>query len=430
LQWIEVERLDDPPGDNPMTKSLFRAVLFLAGAIMVAGTALPSAAATLTYNDPNCAGFQITGSGGSFTLTCAKLQCSITGATNPTTAQNTSLTATCTPAGASYLWSLVSGPFSDVTCNAPTSPTSAVTVINKPTGIVAGQTRSCLYQANGTAAPISGQAMATVTWSDAAVSPPVCTPSAVTAPSPITSAGGTVNLNANCAPNAGVAYTWTRTAPIPGQPTNPATATPSDTLAANAGASALTYTWQVVGCISGACDTKSVSVSVPAPGGGGGAVSCNGFGKTVYIDLGWPDFSTLHTQDYGGLNGNDALVMRITPPAGSTSPSGTAGSLNLAEYASPTAQRYAVLSTNPCDFNGIPYFTPPGNVVPILWAGSTTIGLNSIQVNRQDFPSQIKLLPGTVYYLNVKNTTATGTPDACGTGSCNMVIQWAKPPGT
>ncbi len=151
-----------------MTKSFIRAVLVVAGAMLIAATAPSATAATLTYNDPNCAGFQITGSGGSFTLTCAKLQCSISGATNPTTAQNTSLTASCIPAGASYLWNLVSGPFSDATCNAPTSPTSATTAINKPTGIVAGQTRSCLYQVSGTAAPLAGQAMVSVTWTDAA----------------------------------------------------------------------------------------------------------------------------------------------------------------------------------------------------------------------------------------------------------------------
>jgi hypothetical protein len=99
-----------------MTKSLFRVLLGLTAAVFLGATALPAAAATLTYNDPNCAGFQITGSGGSFTPTCAKLQCSISGTTNPTTQQNTSLTATCTPAGGSYLWSLVTGPFSDAAC--------------------------------------------------------------------------------------------------------------------------------------------------------------------------------------------------------------------------------------------------------------------------------------------------------------------------
>ena len=85
-----------------MTKSLFRALGCLTGAALLAATALPAAAATLTYNDPNCAGFQITGSGGSFTLSCAKLSCSISGLTTPTTAQDTTLTATCTPTGAGY----------------------------------------------------------------------------------------------------------------------------------------------------------------------------------------------------------------------------------------------------------------------------------------------------------------------------------------
>ena len=68
-----------------MTKSFIRAMLVVAGAMLIAATAPSATAATLTYNDPNCAGFQITGSGGSFTLTCAKLQCSISGVTNPTT---------------------------------------------------------------------------------------------------------------------------------------------------------------------------------------------------------------------------------------------------------------------------------------------------------------------------------------------------------
>ena len=55
-----------------MTKSLIRALLGLTAAAFLGVSALPATAATLTYNDPNCAGFQITGSGGSFTLTCAK----------------------------------------------------------------------------------------------------------------------------------------------------------------------------------------------------------------------------------------------------------------------------------------------------------------------------------------------------------------------
>jgi hypothetical protein len=411
-----------------MTKSLFRALLAIAGAVLLGVSALPAAAATLTYNDPNCAGFQITGSGGSFTLTCAKLSCSISGVTNPTTAQDTTLTATCTPGGASYLWSLVTGPFSHASCNSPTSPTAATTAVVKPTGIAAGQSRSCLYQVTGTAAPLSGQAMVTVTWSDAPPTPPVCTPSGVTTPAPITSAGGTIALNANCAPSAGLTYTWTRTAPTAGAPTNASTATPSDTLAANTGASGVVYTWQVVACSSpGVCDTKTVSVTVPAPGGGGGGADCSsqGFVHTRFIDIGWPASGTSwNTIAMGGFGTNDALVIKFTPPAGSASAVNQVGSISLAEYGDPLTGRYAVLSTSACDFNG----TGGAFTVPALQVSSTISW--SLQVGRKDAGPYVQLNAGTSYYLNLKNRSSDGVSPTCASGSCNMVINWLKPPGT
>ena len=123
--------------------------------MLIAATAPSATAATLTYNDPNCAGFQITGSGGSFTLTCAKLQCSIAGVTNPTTAAGHVADRDAAPRRALRTF----GPSSPV--RSATRPAtrrrrrrSATTAINKPTGITAGQTRSCLYQVNGTAAPL------------------------------------------------------------------------------------------------------------------------------------------------------------------------------------------------------------------------------------------------------------------------------------
>ena len=407
-----------------MTKSFLRALVVLAGATLLSVVTNPATAATLTYSDPNCAGFQITGSGGSFTLTCAKLQCSIIGVTNPTTQVGTALQANCTPPGASYLWNLVSGPFSDATCQAPAQPTLATTNIAKPSGIVAGQTRSCLYQVTATAAPLSGQSMVTVTWSDAAPTAPVCTPSAVTTPSPMISAGGTVALNANCVPSAGVTYTWTRSAPTVGAPTNATTATPSDTMAANAGASAVTYTWQVIGCTTPTtCDTKTISASVPGSGG----VSCSGFARTVYLDANWaPNGSVWHTQDsgLGGFGPNDALVIHIKPPLGAQSAMNTAGQLNLAEYGDPAVNRYAVLSTSSCSFSGT-----VGSTIPVLYSGNIGISVTPIQVNLKQFGSTIDLLPGTDYYLNVKNTQTDGVTSSC-SGSCNMIITWTKPPGT
>jgi hypothetical protein len=148
------------------------------------------------------------------------------------------------------------------------------------------------------------------------------------------------------------------------------------------------------------------------------------------MDMGWPDYSALHTQDYGGFNGTDALVIKITVPAGAASPAGTAGSLNLAEYGGPTATRYAVLATSPCTWTGtVGYKSSPPNSLPILFSGATTVALNSIQVGRQDYPSQIKLNAGAVYYLNVKNTGTDGVTWSC-SGACDMILNWAKPPGT
>lgn len=408
-----------------MTKTLFRALLAQLATAALLGATIPAHAATLTYNDPNCAGFVITGSGGSYTLTCAKLQCSISGNTSPTTAQNTSLTATCTPAASGYLWTLVTGPFSDATCNGPTTPTAATTAIVRPTGIVAGQTRSCVYSVTANSASLSGQSMVTVTWSDTPPAPPVCTPTAVTVPNPMTSAGGSVNLNAGCVPSSGVTYTWIRTAPTAGAPTNPTSATPSDTLAANAGVSGITYAYQVVACTSPiTCDTKSISVIVPGSGVG---VDCSslGFTKTILVDIPWnPAGQTYLTRDapFNGFGPNDALVIRFTPPVGSASTG--PGSIQSAEYIDPPTQRFGVLSSTACDFTSGDYGGPLYNKQT-----QSTISFG-LQVGGTQSPYIVRLNPGTTYYLNIKNRQADGTTPSCGTATCNMIINWQKPPGT
>ncbi|MEO8675668.1 MAG: hypothetical protein ABI569_08815 [Casimicrobiaceae bacterium] len=404
-----------------MTKSLLRTLFVLAGATLFFAATAPATAATLTYNDPNCAGFQITGGGGSFTLTCAKLQCSISGTTNPTTLQNTSLTATCTPAGGSYLWSLVSGPFSAPTCQAPSTPTAATTAINKPSGIVAGDTKSCLYQVTGTAAPLSGQAMVTVTWTDAPATPPVCTPSGVTNPSPMTSAGGTIALNANCVPSAGITYTWTRTAPSAGAPTNSTTATPSDTMANNPGSSAVNYTWQVVACTSGTtCDTKTISASVPGTGG----LSCPGFAKTIVVDIPWNTASPAQflTQNFGDMTANTAVVIRLNPaPVGTVFP--VSGHINGSEFGDPATNRNAVVSMSSCDWtNSI------GNNFAYRQVGTISFNWDlGVAATHALSPGILTMAAGTTYYINVKNTDASGTVNTCAGATCNMTFGWTKP---
>jgi hypothetical protein len=407
-----------------MTKTLFRALRALLAVATLFGATLPAHAATLTYNDPNCAGFVITGSGGSYTLTCAKLQCSISGNTTPTTAQNTSLTATCTPTAAGYLWALVTGPFSDPTCLAPSTPTLATTAIVRPTGIVAGQTRSCVYSVTANSASLSGQSMVTVTWSDAPPAPPVCTPTAVTLPSPMTSAGGSVNLNAGCVPSSGVTYTWTRTAPTAGAPTNPTSATPSDALPANPGVSGISYTYQVVACTSPTtCDTKSISVIVPGTAIGVDCTSA-GFTKTILVDVPWGapgSIITYRTQDapFNGFTGTTALVIRFTAPAGAPATS-SYGHITSAEYVDPPTARTAVLSTNACDFTntiGSPYYAQYGSTIDL----SLRVGGVPVYAYHD-----LRMVPGTTYYLNVKNYNAVGSP-TCSAGTCNMIINWQQP---
>ena len=335
-----------------MTKSLFRALFAVTGAALLAVTALPAAGATLTYNDPNCAGFQITGSGGSFTLTCAKLSCSISGLTTPTTAQDTSLTATCTPSGARLsveprhrsvqpreLQRAVGADLGD------DGHRQADRHRRGPDALLPLPGKRHRRRALG---PGDGDGDVERRAADAAG----LHADGVTTPTPITSAGGTVSLNAGCVPSAGVTYTWTRTAPTAGAPTNPTSATPTDTLAANTGASAVTYTWQVVACTSPTtCDTKSITVNVPAPGGGGGGVSCSGFTKTI--------MSTSRLARRQVPRRFTRRTTAVSTPRTCWSSNRTAsadadiGTLarrdrcRSAEYGDPATNRYAVLTTSP-----------------------------------------------------------------------------------
>ena len=394
-----------------MTKSFIRAVLVVAGAMLIAATAPSATAATLTYFVPSCAGFQITGSGGSFTLTCAKLQCSISGVTNPTTAQNTSLTASCIPAGASYLWTLVSGPFSDATCSAPASPTSATTVINKPTGIAAGQTRSCLYQVNGTAAPLSGQAMVSVTWTDAlVVAPSGCT--LTPNPASLPAGGGNVTLTAACSGGgAPTSSAW----PGPGVATP--TATPSQIVNI-----AATAAFGVTPSNSGG-NGNTANTSVTVGGGGGGAdCSAQGFTRTNFIDIpfGHASPAQFNTQTTGGVNQNTAIVIHLGAAPVGTVRSGVNGHVTISEFGDPAAWRQFALSTKACDWTntiGSPWYLQPDSN-----SGDWSLDVGPTGV--YGYHSAV-LQAGVDYYINIKNYASGGTP-TCG-ASCNMTVNWTHP---
>ena len=239
--------------------------------------------------------------------------------------------------------------------------------------------------------------------------------------SPSTSAGGTVSLSANCSGFTPSSWSWTKNSAAVGS----SASSLSDSLPANGGASAVAYTYGLSACAGATCASTSAIVSVPGsstPPPTTGTPSCAGFSKTVYIDQAWvsTDANTrVLTANKGGFNAKDALVVKLNPPAGATSYGN--GSVTMAEYIDSRYTRFSTISTSPCDFS------KPND--SSLWKASTTLTFK-LQVGGAQQPYVTYLVPGVAYYLNIKNTDANGV-QTCPTGSsCNMYLDFYKPPGT
>ncbi len=243
--------------------------------------------------------------------------------------------------------------------------------------------------------------------------------------SPSNSSGGPVSLSANCSNFTPQYYAWVKNNAAVGS-----NASLSDSLPANSGTSAVSYVYGLTACTTICAPTAWLTISVPAGTGGGGGggggwpVSCSGFSKTLNIDLPWAstDSSTrLLTSNYGGFGRNDAVVVRLSPPGGSASYS--SGTVSMAEYGGGPVTRFSTISTTPCDFSQAGWFS--------LYNVSTGTSLSySLQVGGSQQAWITMLIPGTKYYLNVKNTTYTGT-ESCTSGvNCDMFLDFYKPPGT
>jgi hypothetical protein len=249
--------------------------------------------------------------------------------------------------------------------------------------------------------------------------------------SPSSSAGGAVSLSANCSSLSPVWFAWVKNGAAYGDPQAPSI---TDSLPANNATTAVSYTYGLTACTNSACaPTAWVQISVPGNTGSGSGsgtwpVSCPGFTKTLAIDMPWQSTdasSRILTTNYGGFGSNDALVVRITPPAGSGSYA--SGWISMAEWGGGPITRYSQISTTPCDFG---LASNPGSW-NTLYNVSTGVSLSySLQVGGSQQPWIMLLLPGVPYYLNVKNTTYTGA-QTCPSGSqCNMFLDFYKPPGT
>jgi len=147
-------------------------------------------AGTVHLADPNCDSFTLTGPAGNQTLNCVVSSppvCSIQGSSAGSVGTPVSLTAQCSPAATSWVWTGGNCPGSGQICSATSAGAGVV-----------------LYTVTGTNAIAPGPTspVFNVTWSTGPPPAPTgCVASISTVPSPLTTAGGTATVSVSgCSP--------------------------------------------------------------------------------------------------------------------------------------------------------------------------------------------------------------------------------------
>jgi hypothetical protein len=394
-----------------MNRSLVRAAVstLAAAALTLAFLAVPasspSQAASFTFTDAGCGSFGITDNGsGSFTLTCQSLNCSIAATkANPLPTDLETLTATCAGADANTTYTWTAGGSNNANCPSMTPSTNTAALV-APGVAVSG----CVYKvAAADGGNGNGSAQISLTYSTATNPPSSCT---LTSSPQSLSAAGNVTLTMTCTGGDAVtSVNWTGGAFGTGSSTSCSSPCQNTT-----NISATTSFSATASNAAGNGPTKSVSVTVG--GGGGGAVdtsACSALGLTPHvITMPWGVNALAYTVDSGGFGPNDAIVVKFTTSAITTSVKG--GSFNAVEYADPLAPRNGSLSAIPCDFtNGMPLVGGNFSVFANDTAPSSLFSLTAKT-------GKALLSPSTTYYINIRNAS-------CPSGSCNMQITVNKP---
>jgi hypothetical protein len=126
----------------------------------------------------------------------------------------------------------------------------------------------------------------------------------------------------------------------------------------------------------------------------------------------------------GGFYADLVLVGRIVVPSHAT---GTLapGVISAVEFVNAPADRMMTLSTAACDFRGFqpgvfPPADPSGTTRPLAWA----FGINpNIMFALPGMPgTHPKLIPGQVYYVNIRNVYFGSGQSSCTTEECNVRI--------
>lgn len=369
-------------------------------ALVLALPVAPARAATITYSDPNCADFVLSGPAGARTLTCVKLACAAT-ATPATPGINDAVTLSvaCTPSATQYSWALLGG---DAGCST-TFSTNSQAAIGAP-----GTPRSCIYRATSSSGQLSGVADITVNWTNAPPPPPTgCSITRTPASGSLTSAGGPISVAGACSGGGAVtSWAWQKNGVAWQTGQNQ-----SDTLPANTGAAAVTTTYTLT-----ACNGPSCAAPVQATFSVAGVVAgfCGQYNNVISADLAWVNNAQVRTDLAGGLKPDGVFVVKIDVSAGQVV-KGAAGSFNSAEYGGNPTQGQLTVSTQPCDFRNKDATGANG---PFIVTNGQS--LNYIFDTGTPLP---KLAPGATYYVNVRNWDANQFIYGCTAFECNRLLE-------
>ncbi len=394
-----------------MTRSSIRTLLAgVAGAVALVASVPAFAQAVITITGAGCTAWQLSGSPPSQTLNCitgspstGKPACQVQGPSAGSVGTPIALVARCNPEATSFAWAGGScAGKSGMTCMASEALTGDVG-----------------YTVTGTNANGTGSASPNfvVGWTAAPPPPPTgCSIARNPSNGQLTTAGGAITVTGSCSGTV-TAWSWQRNGAAWGSNN----ASQGETLPQNTLTSPVTYTYTLTACNGASCaaPTSTTFTVAGTGGGGGGAISCAGFSDTIVIDAVWntSPIRYLSSNFPPGFHNGVALVVRFTVPPGSPN-STSVGTIGSDEYYDGPHYRSRALSTQSCDWTSASVLN--------VWEGIGGTQRFSVGTN---FGYPV-LVPGQTYYFNIKNNMLNGS-STCGYGeSCNVGIDWTKPPGT
>jgi hypothetical protein len=236
------------------------------------------------------------------------------------------------------------------------------------------------------------------------------------APSGTIASGAAVNLTMNCSGGtAPYSYSWT-----PGGSTAPS-------LSANP---TVTTSYSVTARDSaGGSSTQSATVTVASGGGGGGGggggsyANCTSQGLSVIpasgaVNITWG----LPASPSSGAFG-DRMVWLFTMTVPANAPHlGSVGYFNVVENGGSPTIRQMSISTTPCDFRA-PDYTGANGPVGMSQGVTVSIPYTTLFPSFSDlFTGNASLVPGTTYYISVRNFSTDFNSYTCPNSNCFAIM--------